>query len=163
MASKRLRTRHDAPTNQVLLQIDQVGPEDVGQYRVVATNPAGEDATVGSVDLLPEKPADKDQAAPPPGTVRNKPTPDEKGKRPISIVPGSPGQPIPTPEELRKLKPIPTEEKPGEEKPETLRAPKVIVPLKDTTIEESMPILLTSTIDAGVPMASVRSSISLHR
>ena len=162
-ASPRFRTRHDAPTNQVLLQIADVRPEDVGQYRVVATNPAGEDSTTGSVGLLPEKPTDKDEAAVPPGTLRNKPTPNETGKRPISIVPGSPGQPVPTPAELRKLKPIPTEEQPAEEKPEALRPPKVIVPLKDTTIEEMLPIVLVTTIDAGVPMASVRHCAFLFR
>ncbi|CAF1546390.1 unnamed protein product, partial [Adineta steineri] len=37
---------------------------------------------------------------------------------------------------------------------EEQRPPRVIVPLKDSVIEESMPIILRSTIDAGVPMAT---------
>lgn len=156
MKSPRHRTRYDAPTKQVFLQIADVRPEDVGQYRVVATNPAGEDSTTGSVSLLPDQTAPADEATVPPGTLRNKPKPEDKGKRPIKIVPGSADQPVPTPEELRKLKPIPIEEQPGEEKPEANRPPKVIVPLADVVIDETLPIVLTSTIDAGVPMASVR-------
>lgn len=156
MKSPRHRTRYDAPTKQVFLQIDNVQPEDVGQYRVVATNPAGEDSTTGTVGLLPDQPGPEDQATVPPGKLRNKPKPEDTDKRPINIVPGSPGQPVPTPEELRKLKPIPTDTQPEDDKPEALRPPKVIVPLKDTVIDETMPIVLTSTIDAGVPMATVR-------
>jgi hypothetical protein len=157
IASKRLRTRYDAPNKQVLLQIEDVRPEDVGQYLVVATNPAGKDSTTGSVGLLPEKPGVEDQAVVPPGKLRNVPSPDEKTKRPINIVPGSPGQPVPSPAELRKLKPIPSSTQPEEEVPEALRPPRVIVPLTDTVIEELMPIVLTTKIDAGVPMASVRA------
>ncbi len=156
IGSKRLRTRYDAPTKQVLLQIDEVQPEDVGQYLVVATNPAGEDSTVGSVGLLPDKPVEEEQAVVPPGKLRNKGTPDKQGKRPINIVPGSSGQPLLPPEELRKLRPVPSATQPDEEVPEALRPPKVIVPLSDTVIEELMPILLTTTIDAGVTIASVR-------
>jgi hypothetical protein len=47
MPSNRLRTRYDKDSNQVLLQIDNVRPEDAGQYQVVATNPAGKDSTGG--------------------------------------------------------------------------------------------------------------------
>ena len=155
MKSPRHRTRYDAPTKQVFLQIDDVRPEDVGQYRVLATNPAGEDSTTGSIGLLPDQTAPADEATVPPGKLRNKPKPEEKGKRPIEIVPGTPGQPVPTPEELRKLKPTPTDVQPEDETPEAMRPPKVIVPLKDTVIEEMMPIVLATTIDAGVPMASV--------
>ncbi len=158
MASPRLRTRYDAPTKQVLLQIDEVRPEDVGQYLVVATNPAGEDSTTGSVGLLPDKPPGvEDQAVVPPGKLRNVGSPDGQGKRPISIVPGSPGQPVPTPAELRKLRPVPPSTKAEEgQVPEAMRPPRVIVPLKDCELEELMPVLLIATIDAGVPMASVR-------
>lgn len=156
MKSPRLRTRYDAPAKQVLLQIDDVRPEDVGQYLVVATNPAGEDSTVGSVGLLPDKPADEGQGVVPPGKLRNTGTPDDKGKRPLDLKPGSPGQPVPTPAELRKLRPIPASDQPGDEIPEALRPPKVIVPLVDVVIDESLPIVLTTTIDAGVPMATVR-------
>lgn len=139
----------------MLLQIDEVRPEDVGQYLVVATNPAGEDKTGGSVSLIPDKSPADDQATVPPGTLRNKPTPDDQGKRPINIVPGSPGQPVLSPAELKKLNPIPSSTQPEEQQPATLRAPKVIVPLADTVIEESLPIVFTTTIDAGVPMATV--------
>ena len=157
MKSPRHRTRYDAPTKQVFLQIDDVRPEDVGQYLVVATNPAGEDSTVGSVGLLPDKSSPEDQAVVPPGKLRNRPGPDDKGKRPIKIVPGSPGQPIPTPAELRKLKPIPPSTKLEEPLvPDEMRPPKVIVPLKDSVLEELMPVILIATIDAGIPMASVR-------
>jgi hypothetical protein len=55
-----------------------------------------------------------------------------------------------------KLKPIPTGTKPGEESKEPKRPPKVIVPLVDTDMEEQMPIIFVTTIDAGVPMATVR-------
>ena len=161
MKSPRHRTRYDAPTKQVFLQIDEVRPEDVGPYRVLATNPAGEDSTTGSVGLLPEKPGPEDQAVVPPGKLRNKPGPDDKGKRPIKIVPGSPGQPVPTPAELRKLKPVPPVTKPEEAlAPEVMRPPKVIVPLKDTVLDELMPVLLIATIDAGIPLASVRCFVS---
>jgi hypothetical protein len=156
IASPRLRTRYDAPTKQVLLQIEDVRPEDVGQYLVVATNPAGKDSTTGSVGLLPDKPPGvEDQAVVPPGKLRNVPSPDDKTKKPINIVPGSPGQPVPTSAELRKLKPIPATTLPEEEVPEALRPPRVIIPLTDTVIEELMPIVLTTKIDAGVPIASV--------
>ncbi len=163
IGSKRLRTRYDVPTKQVILQIEDVRPEDVGQYLVVATNPAGQDSTVGSVDLLPEKPGVEDQATVPPGKLRNVPSPDEKTKRPINIVPGTPGQPLVSPAELRKLKPTPSSTQPEEEVPEAMRPPLVIVPLADTVIEELMPIVLTTKIDAGVPMASVRIFCFVNR
>jgi hypothetical protein len=153
--SKRLRTRYDVPTKQVILQIEDVRPEDVGQYLVVATNPAGQDSTVGSVDLLPEKPGVEDQATVPPGKLRNVASPDEKTKRPINIVPGSPGQPLISPAELRKLKPTPSSAQPAQEVPEAMRPPRVIVPLSDSVIEELMPIVLTTNIDAGAPIATV--------
>ncbi len=155
IASKRLRTRYDAPTKQVLLQIEDVRPEDVGQYVVVATNPAGKDSTTGSVDLLPDKPGVEDQAPVPPGTIRNLKHPEGPGKGPLEIVPTAPGQPVVTPDQLRKLKPVPSSTKPQEEAPIPMRPPRVIVPLTDSVIEELMPIVLTTKIDAGIPMATV--------
>mgnify|MGYP002384226983 CR=1 FL=1 len=113
----RLRTRYNPDTNQVLLQIDNVRPEDAGQYTVVATNPAGQDQTSGNVTVAPEKPT-------------------EENKKPLNIVPGVDIQP--------------PAETPGAKRP-----PKVLVPLKDTVIEEEMPIILSSTIDAGSPMSTV--------
>jgi hypothetical protein len=83
------------------------------------------------------------------------PSPDEKTKRPINIVPGSPGQPLPSPAELRNLKPVPSSTQPEEEVPEAMRPPRVLVHLTDTVIEELMPIVHTTKIDAGVPMATV--------
>lgn len=49
----------------------------------------------------------------------------------------------------------PTQTQPGQQ-PEKKRPPKVLVPLSDTVIEELMPVVLTTTVDAGSPMASVR-------
>jgi hypothetical protein len=53
------------------------------------------------------------------------------------------------------LKPVPSSTRPEEEAAETMQPPRVIVPLSDSVIEEQMPIVLTTKIDAGVPMASV--------
>lgn len=128
----------------------------MGQYRVVATNPAGEDSTVGSIGLLPEKPGVQDQAPVPPGKMRNLKSPEGSGKKPLEIVPGAPGQPVFTPEQQRGLKPIPSTTKPEEEAPDAKRPPRIIIPLSDSVVEEQMPIVLTTTIDAGVPMATVR-------
>mgnify|MGYP002377957589 CR=1 FL=1 len=115
--SPRLRTRYNPETNEVLLQIDNVQPQDVGQYTVVAKNPAGQDQTSGKLTVAPKKP-----------------TEDEK--RPVDIVPGIDVQP-------------------PKEAPGTKRPPRIIVPLKDGTIEEKMPAILSSTVDAGSPMATV--------
>ncbi|CAF3516722.1 unnamed protein product, partial [Rotaria sp. Silwood2] len=38
--------------------------------------------------------------------------------------------------------------------PEPKRPPRVIVPLVNCELEELMPVILTTTIDAGVPMAT---------
>ncbi len=39
---------------------------------------------------------------------------------------------------------------------EEVRPPRVLVPLKDSNVEESMPVILTTKIDAGSPMGTVR-------
>ena len=129
-ASNRLRTRYDIGTKQVLLQINDVRPDDVGTYRVIATNPAGKDETACKLNIIP----------------------DQRG--PLQ-------QPPTEPQGALKLKPIPAVTKPGEELKEPKRAPKVIVPLVDADMEEQMPIIFVTTIDAGVPMATV--SITNHR
>jgi hypothetical protein len=54
-ASNRLRTRYDIGTKQVLLQISDVRPDDVGEYRVIATNPAGEDSTSCKLSVVPDR------------------------------------------------------------------------------------------------------------
>jgi hypothetical protein len=145
IASNRLRTRYNKPTNQVVLQINDVRPEDVGQYLVVATNPAGKDSTGASLSIIPEKPG----------------IPVGEAPRPLEI----------TPEKFGKLKPVPPSTKAGEEEvPEEKRPPRVIEKLGDVVIEELMPVILTTKIDAGIPMATVsvhcfslwERNISLH-
>ncbi|CAF5164430.1 unnamed protein product, partial [Rotaria magnacalcarata] len=65
-------------------------------------------------------------------------------------------QPFVSPDKFRNLDHVPTSMKPEEVPIEAMRPPRVIVPLSNCEIEELMPVLLTTTIDAGVPMASVR-------
>lgn len=125
MASNRLRTHYDVPTNQVLLQIDDVRPQDAGQYEVVATNPAGKETTGSTLTVVPEES----------DVVLSEKYPEEE-KRPVEIVPGVD---VPV-----------TKEAPGAK-----RAPRVLAPLKDTTVEELMPAILSTTVDAGAPMATV--------
>jgi hypothetical protein len=61
-----------------------------------------------------------------------------------------------TPEKFGKLKPVPPSTKAGEEEvPEEKRPPRVIETLGDVVIEELMPVILTTKIDAGVPIARV--------
>jgi hypothetical protein len=152
IASNRLRTRYDVDTKQVLLQINDVRPQDIGEYVVVATNPAGEDSTVGSLGILPDKSGVDDRPFVPTDKFRNLDHPQGQ-RRPLEIVPGVGDQP----DKHRKLNPLSPLTKPGEgEVPEEKRPPHVIVPLKDSDLEELMPVILTATIDAGVPMATVR-------
>ncbi len=130
IASNRLRTRYNKDTNQVLLQINDVRPEDVGQYLVVATNTAGKESTGASLSVLPEKPGVLVGEAP----------------QPLEITPD-------------KLKPVPSLTKPSErEVPEEKRPPRIIEKLGDVIIEELMPVILTTKIDAGSPM----STVSIH-
>ncbi len=153
-ASNRLRTRYDIGTKQVLLQINDIRPQDVGEYLVIATNPAGEDSTVGSLSVSPDKQGVDDRAFIPKDKFRNLDHP--QGRRPLEIVPGVDIQPFISPDKFRKLNEIPTSTKPEAEIPEAKRPPRVIVPLTDSALEELMPVILTTTIDAGVPMASVK-------
>ena len=130
-ASNRLRTRYDIGTKQVLLQINDVRPDDVGEYRVVATNPAGQASTAAKLKIIP-------------------------GLR------GVDSQPFIEPERFLNLKPIPPKMKPEDELKEPKRPPKVIVPLSDTAMEEQMPVIFTTTIDAGVPMATVSVHVPIE-
>ena len=123
MPSNRLRTRYDKDTNQVLLQIDDVRPEDAGQYEVVATNPVGKDSTGSTLSVVPDR-----------NTVPAGKRPREEERRPVEVVP--------TPDQLNKA-------------PQQKRAPRVMVPLKDADVEEQMPVILTTQIDAGEPTAKV--------
>ena len=107
-----------------MLQINDVRPDDVGQYRVVATNPAGQVSTTAKLNVVPDRR-------------------------------GVDNQPFIEPERFLNLKPIPPKTRPEDESKEPKRAPKVIVPLADTEMEEQMPVIFTTTIDAGVPMATV--------
>ena len=155
-ASTRLRTRYDIGTKQVLLQINDVRPQDIGEYLVVATNPAGEDSTVCSLSVVPDRPGVDDRAFVPTDKFRDLEYPQGQGRRPLEIVPGVDVQPFVSPDKFRKLNEIPSSSKPEEEFPEEKRAPRVIQPLSNCELEELMPVLLTTTIDAGVPMATVR-------
>ena len=114
----------------MLLQINDVRPQDVGQYRVIATNPAGKDTTACKLNVVPDRR-------------------------------GVDSQPFIEPERFLNLKPIPLVTKPEDELQEPKRPPKVIVPLVDCDMEEQMPVIFTTTIDAGVPMAAVSYSIEL--
>ena len=154
-ASTRLRTRYDIGTKQVLLQINDIRPQDVGEYTVVATNPAGEDSSVCSLSVVPDKPGVDDRAFVPKEKFRDLDQPQGQGRRPFDIVPGVDMQPFIEPERFLNLKPIPSVTKPEDELTEPKRAPKVLVPLVDCDVEEQMPVIFTTTIDAGVPMATV--------
>jgi hypothetical protein len=136
MPSNRLRTRYEPVSNQVLLQIEDVRPEDVGQYLVVATNPAGKDSTGGSLNVIPDKRRDEDRA-----TVPSSKRPRREERRPVEIVP--------SPEELNKV-------------PQDMRPPLVLVPLSDSDVEESMPVILTTKVDAGEPTAKVRIQFHIN-
>jgi hypothetical protein len=50
---------------------------------------------------------------------------------------------VPSPDQLKKV-------------PQQMRPPRVLVPLSDSDVEESMPVILTTKIDAGEPTAKVR-------
>ena len=132
-ASPRYRTQYDVPTKQVVLQIDEVRPEDAGQYAVVAANPVGQETTVGSLTVVPERTGEE---------KRPLGQPQGKTPRPVEVAPGVDFQPMDT-------TPLAVVEN---------RAPRVLVPLKDSDTKETMPIVLTATIDAGSPMSTVRVS-----
>ncbi|CAF4355537.1 unnamed protein product, partial [Rotaria sordida] len=85
---------------------------------------------------------------------RNLEHPEAKGRRPLEIIPGVDIQPFVPPEKFLKLDHVPPSERPERELAEPKRAPRVISPLTNCELEELMPVLLTTTIDAGVPMAS---------
>ena len=155
-ASNRLRTRYDIATKQVLLQINDVRPQDVGQYTVIATNPAGEDSTTATLNVSPDKKTVDDSAYVPTEKFRNLERPENQGKRPLEIIPGVDVQPFISPEKFRKLNEIPGKTKPEEEVLEPKRPPRVIQPLTDCTLEELMPVIFSTIIDAGSPMASVK-------
>ncbi|CAF4170670.1 unnamed protein product, partial [Rotaria sordida] len=153
-ASNRLRTRYDIGTKQVLLQIDDVRPQDIGEYVVIATNPAGQDSTICSLNVLPDKTVVDERPFVPQDKFRNLEAPEGKGPRRIEIIPGVDVQPFVSPEKFHKLDHVPPSERPERELAEPKRAPRVISPLTNCELEELMPVLLTTTIDAGVPMAS---------
>ncbi len=107
--------------------------------------------------VIPDKPGVDDRAFVPTDKFRNLERPEEQARRPLEIIPGVDIQPFISPDKFRNLDHVPPSTKPGEEEiPEEKRPPRVIVPLSDYVLEELMPVILTTTIDAGVPMASVR-------
>ena len=116
----------------MLLQISDVRPDDVGVYRVVATNPAGQASTQCKVSLIPDRR-------------------------------GVDNQPAVGPEKYLNLRPIPTKAGPEEQNADLMRPPKVIVPLVDSVLEEMMPVILTATVDAGIPMATVSDAFAEER
>ncbi|CAF4193397.1 unnamed protein product, partial [Adineta steineri] len=130
MTSNRIRTKYDAPTKQVVLQITDVRPEDVGQYVVVAKNPAGQDSTGTTLTIADDRPKA------PTDNNRIKNQPEGEAPRPLNVVPGVEHQPSTT--------------SPAEEQ----RAPRVITPLTDNVVEESMPVVFRSTIDIGSPIGT---------
>jgi hypothetical protein len=99
------------------------------------------------LSISPDKPGVEDRAnVPVPGQGVKRPRGQER--RPLEIVP--------TPEKQRKLNQVPPVTKTQEgEVAQQMRPPRVVVPLKDSDLEELMPVILRATIDAGVPMASV--------
>ena len=145
-AANRLRTRYDTDSNEILLQINDVRPQDAGEYRVIATNPAGEDSSVGTINVVPEKPGVDDRPIAPTDKLSKLERPREQERRPLEVVP--------TPDQLKRVSPFArTEEGVVQEE---VRPPRVLAPLKDSTVEESMPIILTTKIDAGSPLGTVR-------
>jgi hypothetical protein len=104
---------------------------------------------------VPDKPGVDDRAFLPTDKFRNLEAPQSQAKRPLEIVPGVDIQPFISPDKFRKLDHVPSSTKPEGEVPEEKRPPRVIKPLTDTVLEELMPVILTTTIDAGVPMATV--------
>jgi hypothetical protein len=88
------------------------------------------------LSVLPAKGGIDNQAFVPRNKFRNLERPEAEAKVPLEIKPST----------------IPEEGKVPEEK----RPPRVLVPLKDSAVEESMPVTLTTKIDAGVPKSSVR-------
>ncbi|CAF0838305.1 unnamed protein product, partial [Adineta ricciae] len=142
-ASNRLRTRYDIGTKQVLLQINDVRPQDAGQYTVVASNPAGEQTTVGTLDVVPDKPGVDERPFVPADKFRNLEQPQADKKRPLEIISGID---IPS-----SVSPMDTTEQ--DLLPQEKRAPRVMVPLKDSDAKETMPIIFSTTIEAGSPMS----------
>ncbi|CAF2102857.1 unnamed protein product, partial [Rotaria magnacalcarata] len=118
-----------------------------------ATNPAGEDSSVCSLSVQPDKPGVDDRAFVPQDKFRDLEHPQGKGRRPLEIIPGVDTQPFVSPDKFRNLDHIPTLMKPEDIPLEASRPPRVIVPLSNCELEELMPVILTTTIDAGVPMA----------
>lgn len=125
-------------------------PQDAGQYSVVAVNPAGKDSTAGNLNVAPDKKGVDDRPFLPEEKFRGLERPEGQAKRPLEVIPNASDQPFGPPDKLRKLSDVPSSKKPEEKRP-----PRVIVPLADSAIEESMPVVLTTTIDAGEPMAKV--------
>ena len=160
-ASNRLRTRYDIGTKQVLLQITDARPHDIGEYTVIATNPAGQDSSVCSLTVSPDKPGVDDRAFVPKDRFRDLEHPQVSGKRPLEIVPGVDNQPYISLDKFIKLNEIPGRTKPEQDVPEEKRAPRIIQPLTDCSLEELMPVIFSTVIDAGSPMATVRIS-SFH-
>ena len=118
----------------------------------MGTNPAGKDSTICSLNVLPDKRSVDDRAFVPTDKFRNLEVPE---RRPLEIVPGVDIQPFISPDKFRGLDHVSPTTRPMEEVPEEKRPPRVLQPLSNVDLEELMPVLLTTKIDAGVPMATV--------
>jgi hypothetical protein len=163
-ASNRLRTRYDIGTKQVLLQINDVRPQDVGQYQVVASNPIGEDSSVCSLSVVPDKPGVDDRPFVPTDKFRNLERPQGQERRPLEIVPGVDNQPFVSPDKFNKLNQVPPMARTEEgDVIQDVRGPQVLQPLANADLEELMPVLLTTQVDAGSPMSTVSSDNFLLR
>jgi hypothetical protein len=141
-AANRLRTRYDIDSKEVLLQINDVRPQDAGEYRLIATNPAGEDSTVGTLNVVPDKPGVDDRPIAPTDKLSKLERPRGQERRPLEVVPSAGTKEGVVQEEVRP--------------------PRVLAPLKDSNVEESMPVILTTKIDAGSPMGTVRFHFYLY-
>jgi hypothetical protein len=159
-ASNRLRTRYDIGTKQVLLQINDVRPQDTGEYVVVAKNLVGEESTGASLSVIPDERGVDERPFVPTDKFRNLEQPQGQVRRPLEIIPGVDVQPFVSPDKFRKLDHVTPSTRPEEEEiPEEKRPPRIIEKIGDVVIEELMPVLLTTTIDAGSPMAAVRDDL----
>ncbi len=89
---------------------------------------------------MPDKPGVDDRAFVPTDKFRNLEHPQGQARRPLEIVPAE-----------------------GATVVEGQRPPRVLIPLSDGDIEELMPVILTTTIDSGAPMATVRVDFFLRQ
>jgi hypothetical protein len=111
------------------------------------------------LSVVPDKPGVDDRAIVPTDKFRNLERPKEQERRPLEIIAGVDNQPFISPDKFNKLnqvQPMARTEEGDVEMIEDIQAPRVLVPLKDANVEELMPVVLTTKIEAGAPMSTVR-------